>query len=474
MRRPLVLFLLLTGSLLLAAGIGPALSRAPATDPPILTAWLVNTTGRTNPHFAGPVDVQSVQQISINGVPYVQVRTNSIADYYTTMTAQMIQELNSRPRAATDFRQGHTTAQVGQVVRFGDDIGYNSPACALGYWPPGPSCPSARNRTFNFPMQPVRATQAVSTTLGAIGLWVDGTGVYNWSDGQSYQQGRVWWNAAMSFEVYDMDICPGHAAMGDYHHHSYSDCIAQLVNDTGTGHSPVYGFAADGYPIYGPYEAAGVPAQSGWRPRDYDDPSSPTGCGTARVRNCLLRDPLDPSQGTGPAPQTGPRTDARITTLSGNVITATSGVYMQDYWYDRACTACLDDHNGHDMADGRGYHYHVTGQPGAWGRLVPVFPYTVGPTYAGQLQPAVTYTPTPAGTPPSATPAPPSATPVLPSATPLPPSATPAPPLPTVTPGGCSLSFNDVPPQYVFYPYIQWMACRGYISGYTCGGPGEP
>ena len=28
------------------------------------------------------------------------------------------------------------------------------------------------------------------------------------------QQLQVWRNAAMSFEVYDMDICPGHAAMG--------------------------------------------------------------------------------------------------------------------------------------------------------------------------------------------------------------------------------------------------------------------
>jgi hypothetical protein len=34
--------------------------------------------------------------------------------------------------------------------------------------------------------------------------------------------------------------------------------------------------------------------------------------------------------------------------------------------------------------------------------------------------------------------------------------------------------YSDVPPTQPFYPFIQWMACRGYISGYTCGGPGEP
>jgi hypothetical protein len=44
----------------------------------------------------------------------------------------------------------------------------------------------------------------------------------------------------------------------------------------------------------------------------------------------------------------------------------------------------------------------------------------------------------------------------------------------TPTPPPCALSFVDVPTGSPFYPFIQWMACRGYISGYTCGGPGEP
>ena len=201
-----------------------------------------------------------------------------------------------------------------------------------------------------------------------------------------------------------------------------------------------------------------------------------------------------------PGGQTGPRTDSTVTTLSGNVISATSGIFMQDYWYDTSCTTCLDPHNGIDLHDGRGYHYHVTAQPGPWGHLVPVFPYVLGPTYAGQLQPNATYTPTPGV--PSATA---TTTPVGPPA-----SAT-----PVARPrrrtrrlrlhrarqrprrgsaahrdaewangdaGGangravpaCTTQFNDVDGANPFYPYIQWMACRGYISGYPCGGPGEP
>src|SRR5437773_10311408 len=69
----------------------------PASVPadPILTAWIINTDGHTNPHFTGPVNVQSVTQTTINGVPYAQVHTNSIADYYTTITSDLLQELNS-------------------------------------------------------------------------------------------------------------------------------------------------------------------------------------------------------------------------------------------------------------------------------------------------------------------------------------------------------------------------------------------
>ena len=35
-------------------------------------------------------------------------------------------------------------------------------------------------------------------------------------------------------------------------------------------------------------------------------------------------------------------------------------------------------------------------------------------------------------------------------------------------------TFADVPPGQPFYPFIEIAAARGVISGYTCGGPGEP
>jgi hypothetical protein len=44
----------------------------------------------------------------------------------------------------------------------------------------------------------------------------------------------------------------------------------------------------------------------------------------------------------------------------------------------------------------------------------------------------------------------------------------------SATPATCTLSFEDVPPNSTFYPYIRCLACLGIINGYQCGEPGEP
>ncbi|HEX8228366.1 MAG TPA: N,N-dimethylformamidase beta subunit family domain-containing protein [Chloroflexia bacterium] len=44
-------------------------------------------------------------------------------------------------------------------------------------------------------------------------------------------------------------------------------------------------------------------------------------------------------------------------------------------------------------------------------------------------------------------------------------------PVPTGTP---NTTFGDVAQEDVFKPYLEWMASRGYISGYPCGGDAEP
>jgi hypothetical protein len=94
---------------------------------------------------------------------------------------------------------------------------------------------------------------------------------------------------------------------------------------------------------------------------------------------------------------------------------------------------------------------------------------TITPLFTPTGTPTLTHTPT--GTPPAT----PLITPLstsTPTGTP-PPAATGTAVTPT-PPAPCALRFTDVPEDYPFYLFIQWMACRGYISGYDCGAPGEP
>jgi hypothetical protein len=46
--------------------------------------------------------------------------------------------------------------------------------------------------------------------------------------------------------------------------------------------------------------------------------------------------------------------------------------------------------------------------------------------------------------------------------------------LPILTPAGRNNTFADVPLTFPFYAVIETAAPHGIVSGYTCGGPGEP
>jgi len=78
-------------------------------------------------------------------------------------------------------------------------------------------------------------------------------------------------NGVVFFDPYDadavpafwrLDRCCGHPSpMSQYHYHKYPVCVKSPWVDEGTSHSPLIGFAFDGFPVYGPYESAGVMAK---------------------------------------------------------------------------------------------------------------------------------------------------------------------------------------------------------------------
>ena len=369
-----------------------------------LATWLLNTDGRTAAVIEDdgpiPVNVQSVELATVDGIDYVHVLATGIPDYTHLLTEEGAAFLAGRPRAGTDFREGLPLVGTGDTLDFGQDLGYASSGCrdlpgsGYGFWPPGPACPTRQDWDAWFPVELVEADEPTATGLGVIGLWVNGVAVFNWGDGQSWADERVWFNLAPVAEVYDLDVCPGHSAMGAYHHHSHPVCLADELGDDGSSHSPVYGYGADGVPIAGPWVADNVLARSSWRVRDYV-PTSQTGCVPAGDRSCLMADPLEPLAGTVPTDNPGPGTSDTVRTMSGNEITAVAGLYAQDWYFDSSLDdgspEALDEHNGH-LGGIPGfteptYHYHVTRtvDPGVPGGFADVFPYYVGPTFWGAL-----------------------------------------------------------------------------------------
>ena len=354
-------------------------------DSTLCTAW-IRSTGNTPLVDAGtPADVKG---IALSGETWV-ISTSGLPSYTYTVSEDDITLMNSRQQADTDFVSGETTAVPGTTYDWGADVGFRSfsnggqcdEGAGYGWWPPGPECPYDQDKSMTFPASPSAAsTNAICETgLGASGYWINGVSIYNWGDGFAYDTDGQWRNVAPTQEAYDVGLCGGHAAGGDYHHHSYSACLAGVAGDSGDGHSPIYGFAADGYPIHGPWHANGEEAQSCWVARDYDSADEGDyGCGGTGERSCVMVDPLDPSKGTEAASMNGPKTSDSVTSLSGNVFEATQPLYYEDYYYDEGCTsaggAALDAHNGHDH-DALGYHYHVT----------TTFPFTLGPTLYGEV-----------------------------------------------------------------------------------------
>ncbi|WP_299008492.1 YHYH protein [uncultured Shewanella sp.] len=370
-------------------GIPTDTGNTPGAD--ILNDWIMNNEQEYSQFI--PNALIHVNTVTNNG-DSVTISASGIPDYQVVIDQEILETVAKHPVGDFQNNQG-LTVNEGDIVKFGQNIGWTvSPvghACYTsggeGYWPPGPDCPFDINKSMDFPLTPKISTGTCETGNGPIGYMVNGTSVYNWSDARV--DNNIWQRNAPVFEQYDMDICSGHAANGDYHHHFNSQCLANTVNDLGDKHSPVYGFAKDGYAIYGPWHAQGVLATSSWRIRDYQDPL--VGCSDGK-RSCVMINEFDPSQGTMPASTTGYDLGYPYTlqpAFRGGTIYLDAGAYYQDMYWDETLMAqgeqFLDEHNGHDH-DELGYHYHITVTQSSSGELSPAFPYIIGPTFKGECQ----------------------------------------------------------------------------------------
>ena len=100
--------------------------------------------------------------------------------------------------------------------------------------------------------------------------------------GRSASRSTAWCSSTRSTPtaveaIWRLDRCCGHPSPGiEYHYHKYPVCVKSPWTDDGTAHSPLIGFAFDGFPIYGPYEAAGELAKDSTATRSTNSTSTTT------------------------------------------------------------------------------------------------------------------------------------------------------------------------------------------------------
>lgn len=194
------------------------------------------------------------------------------------------------------YVSGNSTPIVDAVLANVQTVQYSSswvyvttngiPAYITGPFLDGnPSLASDQNAIFKFPLVPVENTGTpTATTAGNIGAFINGVALFDYRDGVSYRSSDgadhggpipggpgdgVWNRDAIVAERSGFDCAKGHPAMGNYHHHqnpsAYNLDLAVISNVCdlyvadglyaidSTVHSPLIGYAYDGFPIYGAY-----------------------------------------------------------------------------------------------------------------------------------------------------------------------------------------------------------------------------
>ena len=106
---------------------------------------------------------------------------------------------------------------------------------------------------FFIPRHPKQAETPVPTPFGPIGVAVNGIPFYN----PYNREGR---DAVLGPNAEVFDSCCGHPdPLGRYHYHKYPVCVKSPFQDLEGAHSPLLGYAFDGYALYGPNGEGGQP-----------------------------------------------------------------------------------------------------------------------------------------------------------------------------------------------------------------------
>jgi hypothetical protein len=278
-------------TLLLTLLLAISFNAAKAITDPMIIKWWFNTTN--NKYNGILTDVEAVYYTTTN----VYVKTSGIPNYY----------------------------QDGVTYNNGKDL----------------------KATWVIPRNPTASSSPTGPQGGQHGLMLDGSVSFTAGDAQSYNNAGVWNRLAYYFEGNDMDAANGHSTPTNMYHHHFDNL--KLHGWDSTQHSPIVGYAWDGYPIYGPFGYAN---------------NNGTG-GITRIK-------------------TSYNTKSYTTRTNGpNVNTQYPiGCFVEDWQYT-ASYGHLDEHNGRYCVTpeypGGTYAYFTTVDAS----LKPEYPYFIGPTLYG-------------------------------------------------------------------------------------------
>ncbi len=271
-----------------------------------------------------------------------------------------------------------------QTVQYSASQVYVSASCIPGYnigpWSANPNTPTNQNFVCKFTRTPTQnMSTPVFTGLGNTGLWSNGVAIFNPKDGQywngsAFTQGATttgFNRNALVYEGVSFDNCLGHPAPGGcYHNHVNPAC---LYNSTlTTVHSPIIGYAFDGYPVYGAFAYANT---NGTGAIKRMTPSFVLAASTGSVLLGANTASATASPSTPTSRNGGPPVNS----------TYPLGNMLEDYVYV-AGSGDLDFHNGRfcvtpEYPNGT-YAYFVTIDATGY----PVYPFVIGPTYYGTVQ----------------------------------------------------------------------------------------
>ena len=164
------------------------------------------------------------------------------------------------------------------------------PSHAIGpFGDRNPNTPGDQDATYRVSLNPMEASRYEATGLANVGVATNGVGIFNWSDAHAWEassnsiemlnrgQYRDWNTIALVFRLNGLDDGGGHPAGGGpggssddalYHYHQSPYSLAEQLDPDNNGdrHSPIIGYAFDGFPIYGQYAYAnGVDDSAGFR-----------------------------------------------------------------------------------------------------------------------------------------------------------------------------------------------------------------